>query len=311
MNRLIRSILVAGSLIGASFATQPANATSFTWAGYSFIQESTPDVLALLGNSAILGGATFSLNNANRITRSVGFQAEPGGNANAGFTGLPGFLPELSLGRQGFAQQGLTQSDGSSCLFACAINLPRGDNGLSTRHGLDVSWSGGRTLTNGTGNDFVIYESGSNESSPEGFMVRVHLVGDGYSDWLFKANAGYQVYTNAPATAEGAFATVFDLSDFGLAADVAIDGIQIANLIANDTVGAGGLVLFDGSGVAHGFASGALDPDPLYVGVLRALNSPVSAPNGIAFFGLGLVALSALRRRCRAAGRQLGVIAPA
>ncbi|MGE0745143.1 MAG: hypothetical protein AB7K86_07850 [Rhodospirillales bacterium] len=293
----MKSIFLAWTILGTALAPSGADAASFTWAGYSFIQESTPDVLGLLGNSAVLGGATFSAGNATGITRSVGFQAQPGGSAGSGFTGLPGFLPELSLGRQGFAQQGLSQSDGSNCLFACAVNLPDGNDGNTTRHGLDVSWSGGKTLSNGAGNDFVIYESGSNSTSPEGFMVRVHLVGNGYSDWLFKSDAGYQVYTNAPATLEGAFATVFDLSDFGLAADVAIDAIQIANLIAADTLGAGGLVLFDGSGTAPGFGSGALDPDPLYVGVLRDLTNPVPAPHGIGFLGLGLVGLAVLRRR--------------
>jgi hypothetical protein len=293
-------LALASMLAVCGFATS-AQAESFTFAGVTFIQESTPDVIGLLGNGANLGGAVFSDGVANTITRSVGFLAEPGGNANTGFTPVPGFDPALSLGRLANAQLGLTQNDGSSCLFACAVNLPLNNDGGNLRHGIEVSWSGGRTLSNGAGGDFVIYESGSNSTSPEHLMVRVRKTDGTFSEWRFEAFDSFQVYTNLPPTSEGAFATVFDLSDFGLSDDEAIDLIQIATILSGDRWDSTtGEFQFDGTGTAFSTSNGPLDPDPLYIGVLHRLNgTEVDAPSALATMLVGLTAVGLYRRRSR------------
>ncbi|MDB6026589.1 MAG: hypothetical protein JWM68_2812, partial [Verrucomicrobiales bacterium] len=49
---------VLGILLLGCFTGQSAN--TFSFAGYTFNQLNTPDAGALLGNNAVLGGATFS-----------------------------------------------------------------------------------------------------------------------------------------------------------------------------------------------------------------------------------------------------------
>jgi hypothetical protein len=292
--------IVAGAALIA--CALPAAAAPYTFAGSTFLQESTPDVLGLLGNGANLGGAQFSQGNVTAVTRSVGFNSVSG-NANSGFVGAAGFDPSLSLGRQAIAQQGLAQPDGTGCLFACAINTPLNNAGGSLRHGIEVSWSGGRTLANGAGGDFVLYESGSNAASPEHMIVRVRLTDGTFSAWRFETSDGFQVYTTTPtATVEGAFATVYDLDSFGLGAGDEIDMIQFATILTADRWNsATGNFAFDGSGTIFSASGGPLDADPLYVGVLRGLNGGTAVPGpagvGLLALGLGLLAAAARRRR--------------
>lgn len=303
--------LSAGLAVALALGTAAtANAATFTYAGFTFEQDNTPDSLSLLGNGDVLGGAAFSAGTVTSITRSVGFLASSG-NAGSGFVGVPGFDPSLTLGRQGNAQQGLTQGDGTSCVFGCAINMPNGNNGTSTRHGIALTWSDGRQLVNGAGDDFVVYESasGGNLSNREAYMVRVELADGGFSEWRYEIVDGFEAYTQTPTPAStGATATAFDLSDFGLSPDEVIKSIQIANLTADDLVdGAGeGNVNFAGVGNAplssaggDPFDSGARDPDPLYVGVLGRLQAAadVPGPGMLALFGIGLAGLGFARRR--------------
>lgn len=295
------AVLAAFAAIPLAMAA-PAQAASFTFATFTFDQDDTPDTFGLLGNGATIGGAQFSSGNATRITRSVGFNSVSG-NANAGFVGEPGFDPSLSLGRLGNAQAGLTQSDGSNCLFACAINLPNGNDGRTVRHGIEVSWSGGLVLTNGTGDDFVVFESASSSTGVEGYMVRVGTAGGAFSDWRFETFDAFEAYTVSPGTTgEGAHATGFDLASFGLGINDTINVIQLANLIAADTIGADGRVLFDGTGAAHGFGSSSLDPDPLYIAALSAVVDPNASavvplpPAGFLLLG-ALGTLGFFRRR--------------
>lgn len=298
--------IVAGAL---AFQAGTASAINFSFAGYSWEQDNTPDVLGLLGNSATLGGATFSSGLPQNITQSVGFIALSG-SSGSGFVAAPGFNPNLSLGKQATAQHGLLQTDSTASVFSSAINLPAGNNGSTTRHGISVSWSGGRSLLNGAGSDFVLYESGSNATSPEGQIVRAHLTGGGYSPWYYRSVDAFATYVNTPATTEGAFATAFDLSALGIANGALIDEIQIANLRSADrinTVGTfalnGEVVFSDPSGTlarasvgnlaglnaSSTFASGGLDPDPLYVGIMGTLVVP--EPTAAALCGLGALLL--------------------
>jgi hypothetical protein len=298
-------------LVGAA---SDARAITFAFAGETWEQDSTPDVLGLLGSGANLGGAVMSTGFPTHITQSVGFIAT-GGNASSGFTGAPGYDPNLSLGKQATAQHGLLQTDNTASVFTSAVNLPAGNLGASTRHGLRVSWSAGRTLANAPGADFVVYESGSNSTSPEGFMVRAQLTGGSYTDWYYRIFSAFQLYTNTPAVVEGAFAHVFDLSALGLADGDAIQAIEIANLNSADRIdvvgsfATEGVVVFgDVSGTlarpaTNGnnnatYGSGALDPDPLYVGIFNALDEPAAVPvestQSLVWIAAGLLAALAL-----------------
>ena len=290
---------IALSLVAASTTLILCGHASadYTFATFTFDQDETPDQLAFLGDSALLGGAQFSAGNVTRITRSVGF-VTVSGDANSGFVEEAGFDSSLSLGRQAFDTSGgaVSQSDGTSSVTSSAVNMPNGNNGDSTRHGLSLSWSGGRALENGAGDDFVLYESGSTPTSPEGMMVRVGLSDGSFSDWYFEEHDAFELYSDSGAGGAGGFAIGFDLTDLGVADDELVTTIQIANLVAADTILGGdasaGFVAFDGSGLDHGFGSGARDPDPLYLGVL---GNVIPNPGVLAL--LGVAGLAGSRRR--------------
>lgn len=296
----MKSMIAAAAVAALALAGGGAEAAQFTFASFTFEQDDTPDKIGLIGNGATIGGAPFTSGNVNAITRSVGFNSVSG-TANSGFVGAPGFDPSLSLGRQANAQLGITQGDGTSCLFGCAINMPGGNNGTLNRHGFEVSWADGSGLANGAGDDFVVYESMSSSTGFEGFMVRLGDANGLFSDWRFESADSFQNYSDKPATGEGASATAFDILDFGFSGADPIVIIQIANLMNVDTLGAGGVVLFDGSGASHGFANGSLDPDPLYVGVLNGLSNttavPVPAALPMMAGALGVFGLLGWRRR--------------
>jgi hypothetical protein len=291
----------------AVLAAAPAGAASFTFASFTFEQDYTPDVLGLLGNGATLGGAGFSAGNVTNITQSTAFVASS--VVSGVISPQPGFNPALTLGRQGYTQQGLVQTTSPpDCHYGCAINMPNGNLGTTVRHGIAVSWSSGGGLLNGSGNDFVIYESasGSDIASREAYMVRVELAGGGFSGWRYEFVDAFELYLSQ--SPNGATATAFDLSDFGVLNGGSIVSIQIANLIAADRVdGAGaGNVNFGGVGntplsSAGGaaFASGARDPDPLYVGILGTV-AVVPVPGAVWLLASGLGALGWLRRKALA-----------
>ncbi|MGV3755793.1 MAG: Ig-like domain-containing protein [Verrucomicrobiota bacterium] len=172
-----------------------------------------------------------------------------------------------------------------------ALNLPSGNNGTTQRSGFQLSWNNGLILTNLAGNDLVVYESGSNATTPEAFMVQVHdRINDVWSIWV------YQPASNVGATAvvpEVLFATAFDLSAFGIAANGEVDAIRVVNMTNEDRMlnvsGTGQVIPEDNGatsttvplpgGLASFGAYGAstLDPDPLYVGILHPLTPGSSA----------------------------------
>lgn len=295
-----------------------ASAASYSFAGFTFDQDRATDTLGLLGDGVNLGGAQFSVNNANRITRSVGFVAISG-DANSGIVGQAGFDASRSLGRQGFAQQGLTQSDGSNSIYASAINLPRSNDGSNgsngQRHGLEMAWSN-RALANGAGADFLVYESASNAPGQEAFMIRARNADTGeWSRWYFRDADGFELFTDGPGQTpvEGAHAFAFDMSDLGFADGDLVDSIQLANLRQADRIegadSTAGFVNFDGTGLMAQFlngaslttyGSGSFDPDPLYavaLGDLVTLGQVIPLPTGGAMALAGLTILGARRRR--------------
>lgn len=275
-----------------------AQAAPYTFAGFTFEQTNTPNQISLIGNGAALGGATFSNNVPNTITRSTGFGAVSG-TANSGFSPVAGWVNGLSIGQLARSQAGASQGDGTGSLFTSALNMPRGNDGTSTRHGLTLSWLSGVGVVNGAGNDFVVYESGS-AGSPEGFMVRVGLGGGQFTNWFFSPNDGFQQYVGSD---DGAFATAFDLSDLGVAMGQIAYSIEIANLISSDRIpgATGGFVNFNGVGQPTGFAGDALDPDPLYIGIIGNLAlavAPVPEPASLAVWTLiGVVGAGVSYRR--------------
>lgn len=298
------------ALLSLALATgASAHAASFSFAGHTFNQNNTPDQFALIASGSSLGGASFNAQ-PNRITRSVGFVALSG-NANSGIVGQAGFDPSLSLGRQGFAQAGLTQSDGSNSIYASAINLPGGTENGTRRGGFGVSWTGGRSLLVGSGADIVVYESGS-AGSPEALMVRARNASTGaWSDWHYNQASGFESYVDA--STGGAFAFAFDFSAMGLSLGDLVSEIQVANMLSTDRIdgadGSAGTVRFDGVGNVAGFfnanniftafGSSAYDADPLYIGVLGQVVGGQIIPLPTAgFMGLaGMAGLAARRRR--------------
>lgn len=285
-------------------AAGQAQAVSFTFASYTFEQDYTPDTLALLGNGANLGGATFSAGTVVNITQSVAFVAASVGPGGV-ITPQAGFDPALTLGRQANAQFGLVQPDTTSCVYGCAINMPAGNNQVTPlRHGIEASWSGGRQLVNGTGDDFVIYESstGTAVSGREAYMVRLELGDGSYTGWRYEFVDAAQAYLGST---DGATATAFDLSSFGITDGGVISAIQIATLLAADRVDGAGSGNLNFGGVGNAplsslggvvFGSGARDPDPLYVGILGTVQV-VPVPAAVWLFGGALGLLGFARRR--------------
>jgi hypothetical protein len=286
-----------------------AEAVSFSFAGYTWDQDNTPDVGGLLGNSAVLGGATFDALLPNTSAGDVGFPDTIAGAAN--HAASP-FITALTHARlTGIATTANTSRP---------LNLPRGNEGASDRHGLELGWTGGRSFVNGIGEDFVLYESASLSTAPENPMVRVRLAGSNtFSDWHYFAPDAFQLYYSITPTTEGTFATGIDLADMGLDLGAEIDLIQIANLTAADRIVgatthsfggqdfAEGRVVFDGSSTVKpdagafasfrdaGYGNSTFDPDPLYLGMLGTV---VPEPGIAALLAtLGLIGTGAIRRR--------------
>jgi hypothetical protein len=239
---------------------------TFSFAGVTFDQDFTPDEKQLLATGTYNGAVVDSVPVGD--TSSVGFPDAP----------TTGFDVTLALGHI------LDASGGPK-----AINLPNGDDGTDARSGVELGWSSGRALPNLTGNDLVIYESASNSTSPEAFMIQVRSNSTStWTDWYYAPATSFSLYTGEPT--EGAFATVYDLSDLGIADGDFIDMIRLVNMTDEDRMvsatGIGFVIPEDDGdtssflpepGALAGFANygaSTLDPDPLYVGALQTVSTP-------------------------------------
>lgn len=264
----MRWAIACGAILSALI---PASASQFNFAGFTFDQINTPDRGAMLGTNAQLGGAQFSSGLPTTTTATISFP-QSGSGFDPSRT-----LPHLT----GLNTNGIR-----------AINLPNGNNGTSTRHGVEVWWSNGHGIPNLSGEDFVIYESGSTSNAVEGLMARVYTNGSpgAWSDWFYFSPDSFQI----TSTPEVGFAFGFDLSDMGVSANTLATRIQLANLIATDRIsttnatdlGGGvsvgqGKVVFDSSSNLLPDAglfdsdrrfttpSADLDPDPFYIASLH------------------------------------------
>lgn len=260
----------------------PAASPSFQFGGFTFNQNDTPNVATVLSSGAVAGGHGAVINvGPDAATGNVAFPEDG-----------TGFDSSLSVGRL------IYPALPSGTL---ALNMPAGNVGTSLRAGIELSWTGGRTLSNQTGDDFVIYESSSNPGGPDAAMVQVHITGGGWTQWRYETKDTRALYVGS--TAAGAFATSYDLSDFGLTSGQTIDAIRYANMTGADRMAGPGVEKVAGSGVftATGFVlpgdngatsnvlpdpgssasfayfgNSTFDPDPLYFGMLHPLAAPLT-----------------------------------
>ncbi len=249
-------------------------AQTYSFGGFDFDQADTPDS-GLPLSPATYGGAIITANPTSSASGSAGFPLV-----------ASGFDSSLSLGRLlGLASSGVR-----------ALNLPAGNVGTSARSGILLSWADGRRLGNETGDDFVVFEGGSNGTSPEGLMVQVRNADNQvWSRWRYEIADNFTLYVGE--SSEGAFAHAFDLDSFGIGSFEEIDAIRVANLTDEDRIDAPGTEISPGVFVAEGFVlpedagstssvfpdpgplasfplfgSATLDPDPLYVAMLVSPN---------------------------------------
>lgn len=246
---------------GALSVNGNAPQQSYAFAGFTFDQLSTPNVYTSLA-AGTYDGAVVTLLPTSATGAILGFPSS-----------TVGFDSSLSVGRQFAGGAGVR-----------ALNLPSGNNGAAQRSGFELSWNNGLILTNDTGNDFVVYESGSNATTPEAFMVQVHdRVNNVWTFWVYQP-------ASAVATTSGsetAFATAFDLGDFGIAANGEVDVIRVVNMTDEDRMlnasGTGQVIPEDAGatsttlplpgGLASfgSYGASTFDPDPIYVGILHPL----------------------------------------
>lgn len=251
----------------------------YTFASITFDQAGTPTILTPLAPGTY-DGAVIDAEPADLTAARGGF---PDDSTN--------FRGEYSLGRLFESSSGTTVR---------GINLPLGDAGAAFRSGVEITWENGLSLTNLTGDDFVIYESGS-ANVPEGYMVQVRGTDSGiWSRWVYVPSSQVAAYGVA---GEFLFATVFNLDDFGISADDRIDAFRIANLIASDRIEDGTSFVLPGDNDATSttlpdpgplasfanYGNSTFDPDPVYLGVLHQLIQTAPAYDAVSAQGATVV----------------------
>jgi hypothetical protein len=262
------------------FFAAKAHSSPYSFAGYTWDQDNTVDRVEFLGEEKTLGGAYFSPGLPSKVTRGVQFPSSP-----------KGFDPSLAIGSKD------EQLDAPR-----ALNLPLHDDGMVARHGVAVSWSNNRAIPNLNGEDFAVFESGEDETGkaesrgPELFMVRVRNgISGAWSPWIHQATGRFQHYKLRGRA--GAFATGFELDDFGIRFGGLVDRIEIANMTGSDRIIGEkapfkGRVVFDaveGSAIPKPIVSylnsyeenHLYGPDILYVAILqKTITNPIQRDKG-------------------------------
>ena len=251
--------------------TTPA-AQLFSFAGVTFDQTATPNVFSELGPGTFSGAVVNTRPSV--VNNLTGFPNT-----------LVGFDISLTMGRL------LGRSTGATVQ---AFGLPDSTNvGTTLRGGYVVRWSEGRVLANEPGADLVLYESGS-ANQPEPQMVQVHdPVTDTWSPWVYLPASSFGTFAGG-----GGFATLYDLSDFGLAAGAVIDAVRVTNLVAADRMVSAtrtGIVIPNDGGATStflplpgplasfgSFGASTLDPDPLYLGALHQTTTAAATADDVA-----------------------------
>ena len=267
--------------------TDPAatSASQFRFAGFTFDQNDAVNQASQLANGALVDGYGVTITIAGEgVTGAVNFPES-----------ASGFNSALTIGRL------ITSTTG-----ARAWQMPDNNVGTTLRSGVELSWSGGRTLTNSDGDDLLIYESSDSAGGPDAAMIQVHVVGVGWTKWWYEAKDVRGFYTGSTTT--GAFVTAIDLTDLGVLDGQTIDKIRYVNMVAADRMEGTGVEKVAGSGVYVSsagfvkpgdngatsnvlpdpgsgasfsfFGSATFDPDLLYVGTAHALTGGPAYQNG-------------------------------
>lgn len=249
----------------------------YTVGSVTFDQAATPNVYSDLPLMALDGGHGVVVNTTPDKTTS-------------GTSSLPTGFPSSAAGFDYSLSLGALVARDTAPTTPRFFGLPDlAGNGTTRRSGFSLSWTDDRVMANAAGtSEFVFYESGS-AGVPESIMVQVHNSVTGvWSDWIYKPA------TSTSTTSAGvAFATVYDLSDFGLAIGDTVDAIRAVNLIdadrMQDSSGFGVVLPGETSPTSTTrprpgpqapsltqFPTSSLDPDPIYFGSLHGTTYDVS-----------------------------------
>jgi hypothetical protein len=310
MLRLLRIAALAPILLGSFSETRAAVVLSF--GGYSWDQASVPNTGKQLGvnDTTTRSGASFGpANDVNQTrTSSVTGFIESQAGANTGV----GYLSRITQ-RKTSEAPAVLETSGTR-----AINVPQSANINASiiRRGIQVGWNAGTNgfarpvMTNGTGTDLVIWESGDH-AQPDAMMTRVRNATTlQFTDWYFFTPTEHAV------TGSVLFAFAYDLSNFGLGAGAQVDVIEMANMVSTDRINgpgtntangwvaqghvrpqAGGTFSASNPGPDPGnispaygvpFGNSTYDPDPLYVSVLGNLQN-FAVPEPASLIGWTLI----------------------
>jgi len=314
-------LIVALSAIAA--AATDASAAVVLYGGYQWDQTNDPNMGFQLGvnDANVRSGVQFGPANDVNLTRT--------GNITSFIEGQiapadqnRGYLSRITQRRTSEAPAKL-ETTGTR-----AVNLPTAaDVGAAAIHrGIQVGWTSGTkgfttpVMVNGTGADFVIWESGTT-GQPDAMMTRVRdALTQQFTDWFFFSPL------SQPASSAGVlFAYAYDLTNFGLPLGAQVDLIEMANMNSFDRIDATGVALGPNGYAAQGrvisyasnppafgpnspgpdpgplavgygvpFGNATYDPDPLYVSILGNLQNlvvpePASVVAWSLIIGLGMI----------------------
>ncbi len=201
--------------------------------------------------------------------------------APVGFPNETGFPANLAIGSNIFGFSDVRP-----------LNLPAGDNGAIARSGIQISYDNGRAIANAPGDDLLFYESASNASAVEAFMIQAYNVNTGtWGPWVWQAPETFQKYVGDPV--QGAFATNFDLSDLGVPDGNFVTKFRVVNMMPQDRMvdaSGFGVVIPNNTDPGNTFlpnagplggnlplsSNGDFDPDPLYTGAIGAVATNIA-----------------------------------